>query len=197
LSTTSADNGATLTCELIFYIPSRSIPGHQEFIRRTGRRTLSRRGAQFSTVHDCLEALQHVCYHVPNFSHFKYEALLAGDIPVWQVCEHYASYNQTDVVKSTSLVMYCLLLMCNNDLSFFGFAHLQLVLHDTTYAGMALSVILDQAIQRLGYNWEYCSGNHGQQTTEGRQFCIRFTNGANGSSVGYIYGRPCLRSWEV
>jgi hypothetical protein len=85
----------------------------------------------------------------------------------------------------------------NNDLSFFGFARLQLVLHDPTYAGMALSAILDQATERLGYNWEYCTGNHGQETTEGRLFYIRFTNGANGRSVCYIYGRPCLRSWEI
>jgi hypothetical protein len=134
---------------------------------------------------------------VPDFSHFKFQALRAGNISIWEVTEHEASYNQTDVVKSMLFDTWVVVIYCNNDLSFFGFACLQLVLHDTTYARMALSAILDQATERLGYNWEYCTGNYGQQTTEGRQFYIRFTNGANGCLVGYIYGRPYLRSWEA
>jgi hypothetical protein len=121
---------------------------------------------------------------VPDFSHFKFQALRAGNISIWEVTEHEASYNQTDVVKSMLFDTWVVVIYCNNDLSFFGFACLQLVLHDTTYARMALSAILDQATERLGYNWEYCTRNHGQQTSEGRQFCIRFTNGANGHSVG-------------
>jgi hypothetical protein len=60
----------------------------------------SNRGAQFSAMHVCLEALQHVCFHVPDFSHFKFQALRAGNISIWEVTEHEASYNQTDVVKS-------------------------------------------------------------------------------------------------
>ena len=51
-----------------------------------------------------LVALQHICYQVPDFSHFKIEALRAGDVPVLQVSEYWASYNQMDVVKSTSLI---------------------------------------------------------------------------------------------
>ena len=37
--------------------------------------------AQFSVVRICLEALQRVCYDVPDFSHFKALALNAGDTP--------------------------------------------------------------------------------------------------------------------
>jgi len=62
---------------------------------------------------------------------------------------------------------------------------------------LALSAILDQATERLRYDWEYYIGNLGQHTTAGRQFCIKFTNGANGRLVGYIYGRPCHRSFEA
>ena len=58
-----------------------------------------------------------------------------------------------------------------------------MVLHDSTYAALGLSAILDQATERLGYDWKYCTRNLGQHTTGGRQFCIRFTSGANGRSV--------------
>jgi hypothetical protein len=47
----------------------------------------------------CLEALRCVRYDVPDFSHFKALALNAGDIPVPQASEMYASYNRADVVK--------------------------------------------------------------------------------------------------
>ena len=72
-----------------------------------------------------------------------------------------------------------------------------MVLHDSTYAALGLSAILDQATERLGYDLEYCTGNLSQHTTAGRQFYIRFTNGANDRSVGYTYGRPCHRSFEA
>jgi hypothetical protein len=49
-------------------------------------------------------ALQHICYQVSDFSHFKIEALRVGDGPVPQVSEYWASYNQMDVVKSTVLI---------------------------------------------------------------------------------------------
>jgi hypothetical protein len=55
--------------------------------------------AQFSAVRFCLEALRRVCYDVPDFSHFKALALNAGDIPISQASEMYASYNCADVVK--------------------------------------------------------------------------------------------------
>ena len=74
------------------------------------------------------------------------------------------------------------------------FACLQVVFYDSTYVPLGLSAILDQATVRLRYDWEYYTGNLGEHTTTGHQFCIRFTNGANGRSVGYIYGRPCHRS---
>ena len=55
--------------------------------------------AQFSAVCFYLEALQHVCYNVPDFSHFKALALNAGDINVPQASEWFVSYNHADVVK--------------------------------------------------------------------------------------------------
>jgi hypothetical protein len=70
--------------------------------------------AQFSAVRFCLEALRRVCYDVPDFSHFKALALNAGDIPVSQVSEWFASCNRDDVVKwslipeSWLFVDYCL-----------------------------------------------------------------------------------------
>ena len=100
----SDDDGQTWTYELSFYIPSRLPSGHQEFIWRTGSRMPSRRSTQFSAVRNCLVALQHICYQVPDFSHFKIEALRAGDVPVPQVSEYWASYKQMDVVKSMSLI---------------------------------------------------------------------------------------------
>ena len=103
-NTTSTDDGQTWTCELRFYIPLRLPSRHQELIRWMGSRMPSRTSAQSSAVRNCLEALQHICYHMPNFSHFKIEALCAGDVFVPQVTEYLASYKQMDVVKSTSLI---------------------------------------------------------------------------------------------
>jgi len=103
-NTTSADDGQTWTCELSFYIPSRLPLGHQEFIQQTGSWMPSRRSTQFSAVRNCLVALQHICQQEPNFSHFKIEALCAGDIPVPQVSEYWVSYNHMDVVKLMSLI---------------------------------------------------------------------------------------------
>ena len=70
-------------------------------------------------------------------------------------------------------------------------------LHDSTYVALGLSAILDQATERLGYDWEYYTRNHRQHTIVVHQFCIRFTNGANGCSVGYIYGRSWHQSFEA
>jgi hypothetical protein len=64
-----------------------------------GRPSLDVTSAQFSVVHFGLEALRHVCYDVPDFLHIKVLALNAGDIPVPQASEMYASYNCADVVK--------------------------------------------------------------------------------------------------
>ena len=87
-NTASADDGQTWTCELSFYIPSRLPSRHQEFIRWMGSQMPSRRSAQFSVVRNYLVALQHICYQVPDFSHFKIEALHGGDVPVPQVSEY-------------------------------------------------------------------------------------------------------------
>ena len=103
-NTTSADNGQIWTCELSFYIPSRLPSRHQEFILWMGSRMPSRTSTQFSAVRNCFVALQHICYLVPDFSHFKIETLHAGDVPIPQVSEYWASYNHMDVVKSTSLI---------------------------------------------------------------------------------------------
>ena len=103
-NTTSDANGQTWMCELSFYIPLRLPSRHQEFIWRTGSLMPSRRSSQFSIVRNCLVALQHICYQMLDFSHFKIEALRAGNVPVLQVSEYWTSYNQMDVVKSTSLI---------------------------------------------------------------------------------------------
>jgi hypothetical protein len=60
----------------------------------------SRISAQCDTVSLCLVALQRICYHVPNYSHFKVEALRAGHLPVAQLSEWLAIQNAMDVVKS-------------------------------------------------------------------------------------------------
>jgi hypothetical protein len=65
---------------------------------------------------------------------------------------------------------------------------MQIELQNLTYAACGLSAVLDQATEQLGYDWDFCNGNLGQLTTEGRQYCIRMTN--SGRSVGYICGRP-------
>jgi len=57
-----------------------------------------------NTNNFCLVVLQHICYQVPNFLHFKIESLCAGDVPILQVSEYWMSYNQMDVVKSMSLI---------------------------------------------------------------------------------------------
>ena len=69
------------------------------------------------------------------------------------------------------------------------------MLHDLTYAACGLAAVLDQATYQLGYDWDFCA-HLGQQTTEGRQYCIRFTDLDSGRSVGYIYGRVFLRPCE-
>jgi hypothetical protein len=91
-------SGRLWTCELSFYIPSRGA-NHQNLIHETGIPSPDVTSAQFSAVRFCLEALRRVCYDVPDFSHFKALALNAGDIPVLQASEMYASFNRADVVK--------------------------------------------------------------------------------------------------
>ena len=70
--------------------------------------------AQLSVVRIYLETLRRICYDVPDFSPFKALALNAGDIPVPQASEWFASYNRADVVKwslipesSLFVVYYC------------------------------------------------------------------------------------------
>ena len=72
--------------------------------------------AQLSVVRICLEALRRICYDVPDFSHFKALALNAGDIPVPQASEWFASYNHADVVKWSLIPELWLFVVyyCNN-----------------------------------------------------------------------------------
>ena len=91
-------SGRLWTCELSFSIPLRGA-NHWNHIHETGRQSPDVTNAQFSAMRICLEALQRVCYDVPDFLHFKELALNAGDIPVPQASEWFASYNRADVVK--------------------------------------------------------------------------------------------------
>ena len=47
------------------------------------------------------------------------------------------------------------------------FLHMQIALQDLTYAACGLWVVLDQATEQLGYDWDFCNGNLGQLTIEG------------------------------
>jgi hypothetical protein len=74
---------------------------------------------------------------------------------------------------------------------------MQIDLQYLTHATCGLMAILDQAMEQLGYVWEFCNGALGQLTTEGRQYYIRFTNQGSGRLVGYTYGRPFNRPCEA
>ena len=89
-----------------------------------GRQSPDVISAQFSVVCFCLEALRCVCYDVPDFSHFKALALNAGDIPVPQASEWFASYDRTDMVKWSLIPESWLFIVyyCNNILYFFSFS---------------------------------------------------------------------------
>ena len=90
--------GRPWTCELGFFIPARGL-NHRNHIHETGIQSLDVISAQLSVVHIYLEALRRICNDVPDFSHFKELALNAGDIPVPQASEWFASYNHAEVVK--------------------------------------------------------------------------------------------------
>ena len=79
------------------FLPLRGA-NHQNNIHKTGRQSPDVINAQFSAMRIYLEALRHVCNDVPDFLHFKALALNAGDIPVPQASEWFASYNHADVV---------------------------------------------------------------------------------------------------
>ena len=100
------------------------------------------------------EALRRICYDVPNFSHFKALALNAGDIPVPQASEWFASYNCADVVKWSLIPKSWLFVVYyfNNIIYFFLFLHMQITLQDLTYAACGLWVILDQATDLVGHS---------------------------------------------
>lgn len=95
------ERGLLWTCELSFDISTRGPSGHPQHIQQTSRWSLSRIIAQFDAVAFCLQALQCICYHMPDYSCFKMEALRAGNVPVAQVSEMFARHNQMDVVKSS------------------------------------------------------------------------------------------------
>ena len=91
-------SGRLWTCELSFFIPVRG-SNHWNHIHGTGIQCPDVIGAQLSDVRICLETLRCVCYDVPAFSHFRALALNAGDIPVLEASEWFASFNHADVVK--------------------------------------------------------------------------------------------------
>ena len=97
-NTASNASGRLWTCELSFFIPVRG-SNHRNHIHGTEIQSLDVISAQLNVVHICLEALRRICYDVPDFSHFKALALNAGDIPVPQASEWFASYNHADVIK--------------------------------------------------------------------------------------------------
>ena len=74
---------------------------------------------------------------------------------------------------------------------------MQIALQDLTYAACGLWAVLNQATEQLGYDCDFCNGNLGQLTIEGRQYYIRITNRGSGRSVGYIYGWPFFRYCEA
>jgi hypothetical protein len=79
------------------------------------------------------------------------------------------------------------------------FLRLQNLLHNFTYAAASIQDILSQALQQLGYDWDYVD-HMGQPTTHGIQYCLKFTlNPAamDGPTVGYIYGLPCVSRYEA
>ena len=58
---------------------------------------------------------------MPDFSHFKIEALRVGDVPIPQVSEYWVSYNQMDVVKLTSLIPESWLFIVVIEITIFDF----------------------------------------------------------------------------
>ena len=116
-------------CELSFFILLWGA-NHRNHIYETGRQSPNMISAQFNVVRIYLEALRRVCYDVPDFSHVKTLALNAGDIPVLQASEWFASYNRADVVKWTLIPESWLFVVyyCNSILYFFLFLHMQIVL---------------------------------------------------------------------
>ena len=110
-------SGRLWTCELSFFIPVKG-SNHQNHIHGTGIQSPDVISAQLSAVRICLEALRRICYDVPDFSHFKALALNAGDIPVPQASEWFASYNRADVVKWSLIPESWLFIVyyCNNNL---------------------------------------------------------------------------------
>ena len=65
---------------------------------------------------------------------------------------------KVNVTDTWVMVIYCIVIVIT--ISHF-FTRLQMVLHDNTYAALGLSTILDQATERLGYDWKYYTGNLG------------------------------------
>ena len=121
-NTTSNASGRLWMCELSFFIPVRG-SNHQNHIYGMGIQSPDMISAKLSAVCICLEALRRICYDVLDFPHFKALALNAGDIPVPQASEWFASYNRADVVKWSLIPELWLFIVyyCNNILYFFFF----------------------------------------------------------------------------
>ena len=64
---------------------------------------------------------------------------------------------------------------------------MQIAFQDLTYAACGLWAVLDQAMEQLGYDCDFCNENLDQLTIEGCQYYI----------VVYIYVRPFFRYCEA
>jgi hypothetical protein len=93
------EGGELWTCNIAYDIPMRHSPDVRSDIVQRGRRMTSQRSAQFNTVLHCLQTLQRIGYHVPDFSYFKMQALREHNLDVVQVNESIARVNQMDVVS--------------------------------------------------------------------------------------------------
>ena len=59
----------------------------------------NQRGAQFYTELHCLQAVERIGYHMPDFSYSKVLALHEHNLDVPQVSERMTRYNQMNVVS--------------------------------------------------------------------------------------------------
>jgi len=68
-------------------------------IVQTGRQSPTKIGAQIDAVLLCLQAIERIGYHMPDFSSLKIEALREHSLDVPRVSERHATFNHMDVVR--------------------------------------------------------------------------------------------------
>lgn len=96
--TSTETHGQIWTCEIRFLIPAR-VGNQRHLIHKTGMQSPTALSAEYSAVRLCLDALARVGYFLPDFSHFKIQALRAGQgANVAEISEHFAEHNTMDVV---------------------------------------------------------------------------------------------------